>query len=713
MHAVNALDQMVESDMQMIPLVETSEDHEQLKKVKQTMGAWVFDKRSRKKKYISLTGKIYSGVEAINKSHYEKYSSSHPSQLMRSEFLYSMKCCSVSSLLAEYNNFKYNLIASFLTSLSSWGIPCRILERYQKERITKLFPWQIDCLLIENGLVFEGNKNLIYSAPTSGGKTLVSELLILKRFSQTMKLGDPNYQKRKTIFFIVPFIALAEEKSNYFRTIWQDMNIGIKTYHNNDDLLAGGSNIGEDVELVICTIERANILINQLLEEKRENQLSMIIIDEIHLLSDSHRGFLLEVLLTKVLFILKDKVQIIGMSATLPNIDQLAIWLNASLYVTSYRPVNLDILIAKDSAVYKVRKVDNAAPASFSSASTIASNGTLLGSISQPSDFIPPLVMETDRIDALEEGFSFQYDVDMIPIEESTNSNDSCKSIEAKLNDIQVNTSFAVSSQTNKISSSFQQSLFQQVMHTTNNGIASSSSSSVTYSSGVIVNPPYPPLPVAPQPSVSMIPSITPSTTIVYEQISSLSSSHLKDDADGFKSLCLDTIQQEKSVLVFCNSKKRCEVCATAIVNSIKETNLLSSMSSYFPPSSTAAPAPSSLSSLHLYQQQGKKSQYGGVGVGAGRGTKQTGNELFQSNQQQLQQRRKELLDELFQLSIGICQVLTECIPYGVAYHHAGLTNDERGVIEKGFRNGCIQVLCTTSTLSAGVNLPAHRVIIR
>jgi superfamily II DNA/RNA helicase len=693
MHAISASNRMEESEIDIISLAETSVDPEQQKKVKQTLGAWFFDKRSRKKKYISLTGKIFSGVEAINKSHFEKYSSTHPSQLMRSEFLYSMQCCFVSSLLIEYNNSKQNLISSVLTSLSSWGIPSRILARYKKERITKLFPWQIDCLLIENGIVFEGYKNLIYSAPTSGGKTLVAELLILKRFSQTMKLGDPKYQKRKTIFFIVPFIALAEEKSNYFRTIWQDMNIGIKTYHNNDDLLAGGSTIGEDVELVICTIERANILINQLLEEKRENQLSMIIIDEIHLLSDSHRGFLLEVMLTKVLFILKEKVQIIGMSATLPNIDQLAIWLNASLYVTTYRPVNLDILIAKDSAIYKVRKVDTFVPPAFSSASVIISNAGLSSST------------VGDKFDVLED-FSFQYDVDMIPIEDSSNSNDSCTSIEAKLNDIQVSTSSAISSQSNNVPI-FQQSLFQQIIQNPNN-IVTSSSSSVTYSSGVVVNPPYPPLPPVNQPSVSV--QSVPSSTIVYEHISSLPS-HLKDDSDSFKALCLDTIQQEKSVLVFCNSKKRCEVCAIAIVNSIKETNLLSSMSSFFPPSSTAVSASSALSSSsHLYQQQGKKNQYGG---GIGGRTKQSGNELFQSNQQQLQQRRKELLDELFQLSIGICQVLSECVPYGVAYHHAGLTNDERSIIEKGFRNGCIQVLCTTSTLSAGVNLPAHRVIIR
>lgn len=57
--------------------------------------------------------------------------------------------------------------------------------------------------------------------------------------------------------------------------------------------------------------------------------------------------------------------------------------------------------------------------------------------------------------------------------------------------------------------------------------------------------------------------------------------------------------------------------------------------------------------------------------------------------------------------------MLKETIKYGIAYHHSGLTTEEREVVERGYRTGALLVLVATSTLSTGINLPAKVVFFK
>ena len=89
-----------------------------------------------------------------------------------------------------------------------------------------------------------------------------------------------------------------------------------------------------------------------------------------HLISDPHRGYLLELLLTKILFhgctqrsrrksgqskeSGTQHIQIVGMSASLCSLPVLGSWLEAAVYTTDYRPIPLTELVYTKEGLYRV-----------------------------------------------------------------------------------------------------------------------------------------------------------------------------------------------------------------------------------------------------------------------------------------------------------------------------------------------------------------------
>ncbi|XP_030507404.2 helicase and polymerase-containing protein TEBICHI [Cannabis sativa] len=389
--------------------------------------------------------------------------------------------------------------------LNSW-LPSEICSIYRKKGISKLYQWQVDCLQVDGVLQ---RRNLVYCASTSAGKSFVAEILMLRR---VLSFG-------KMALLVLPYVSICAEKAEHLEVLLEPLGKHVRSYYGNQ----GGGTLPKDTSVAVCTIEKANSLLNRLLEEGRLSEIGIIVIDELHMVGDRNRGYLLELMLTKLRYAAGEGnsggssgessgtssgkqdpahgMQIVGMSATMPNVGAVADWLQAALYQTDFRPVPLEEYIKVGNTIYN-------------------KNMDIVRTISKAAD------------------------------------------LGGK-------------------------------------------------------------------------------------------------DPDHVVELCNEVVQEGHSVLIFCSSRKGCESTAKHISKFLRSSKVSS---------------------------QNSDAEYADI---------------------------TSAIDALRRCPVGLDPVLEETLPFGIAYHHAGLTVEEREVVETCYRKGLIRVLTATSTLAAGVNLPARRVIFR
>ena len=208
-------------------------------------------------------------------------------------------------------------------------IPKELYEILEKE-IKDLRPAQEKS--IKKGLL-EG-RNLLVCTPTASGKTLIAEFAMLKSIIEG---------KGKAVY-IVPLTALANEKYKDFKKRYEKVAkiaLSIGDVDSSDPYLA-------EYDLIVTTSEKLDSLIRH--SSPWISSIATVVVDEIHLLNDTERGPTLEILLTILKQLLK-KAQIIGLSATIGNAEELAEWLHADLVVDEWRPVKLHKGIYVDGKV--------------------------------------------------------------------------------------------------------------------------------------------------------------------------------------------------------------------------------------------------------------------------------------------------------------------------------------------------------------------------
>ena len=270
-------------------------------------------------------------------------------------------------------------------SLSFWGLPESLVKSYAvNAKIESLFEWQADCLerFTKEEISMKSSNPAetassdpqtvgspsffqIYTAPTSGGKSLVAEILLLRRLL---------YSGRRALF-VVPFVAICREKCNYFKRVWGAAGIHVQEFH-------GGATEAwvEGVDVAVCTAEKANALLNRILISGGgtvgcqvdggqicpfpENlEIGTIVIDEFHsVVTDESRGHLIEGLMVKLKLLrnIQERagqvrgISMIAMSATLPDLPILGDWLDAEVFSGNFRPVNLQFSVKLGKRIFSI-----------------------------------------------------------------------------------------------------------------------------------------------------------------------------------------------------------------------------------------------------------------------------------------------------------------------------------------------------------------------
>lgn len=196
--------------------------------------------------------------------------------------------------------------------------------------VSEFRPAQVKAI---NAGLLEG-KNILVCTPTASGKTLIAELAALKCI----------LEKKSKAVYIVPLKALASEKHREFSEKYSKiakiaLSIGDKD--SSDTYLS-------DYDLIVTTSEKLDSLIRH--HAPWIKSIGCIIIDEVHLLNEPDRGPTLEVVVT-ILRSLLPNAQVIALSATIGNPEELASWLSANLVRDDWRPVKLEKGIFLDGSI--------------------------------------------------------------------------------------------------------------------------------------------------------------------------------------------------------------------------------------------------------------------------------------------------------------------------------------------------------------------------
>ena len=200
------------------------------------------------------------------------------------------------------------------------------------------FPFELDDFQKEACEIIDNGESVVVCAPTGAGKTVIAQHAINNALKQGCR-----------IFYTTPLKALSNQKFYDFCEQYGADKVG---------LLTGDTSINRGAQIVIMTTEVfRNMLYGTNFGAVADNlkDVRYVVLDEVHYMNDEQRGTVWE----ESIIYCPTNIQIIALSATVANCDELTNWINTvhsktKLVNTDFRPVPLRFFYFDSSQPYKL-----------------------------------------------------------------------------------------------------------------------------------------------------------------------------------------------------------------------------------------------------------------------------------------------------------------------------------------------------------------------
>ena len=156
--------------------------------------------------------------------------------------------------------------------LAHWVSPA-VTQAYAAKKVTKMYNWQAEALEMPG---VAAGRSLVYSAPTSGGKSLVAELLLVRALERM----------NGAAIMVLPFVALCAEKAAHLERVLASTKVRVHHHYGNN----GGRLPHGPLGVMVCTFEKANSILSRLIETNRLHEISIVVVDELHMLAGASRA---------------------------------------------------------------------------------------------------------------------------------------------------------------------------------------------------------------------------------------------------------------------------------------------------------------------------------------------------------------------------------------------------------------------------------------